>query len=176
MTTPNDIPINYLRECLREEGGRLFWLRRPAGHFIRDQVWKMWNIRFADKEAGFMSTGQRWQVCFDKQNLMRSRIVWALRTGEWPAGEVDHWDRNRSNDRFENLRLATRSTNMANTKRRSHNTSGFKGVTRFAQKWRAKICVNNKEVHLGLHDTPEAAHEAYKDAAIKYFGEFANAG
>jgi hypothetical protein len=39
--------------------------------------------------------------------------------------------------------------------------------------WRARICVNYKEIGLGFFSTPQEAAKAYNDAALKYFGEFA---
>ena len=86
-----------------------------------------------------------------------------------------HKDTNPSNNKWDNLREATPQENMRNQNRRITNSSGFKGVTYFpaTRKWRARIKINYKQICLGLHDTPELAHQAYCEAAKKYFGEFA---
>ena len=88
---------------------------------------------------------------------------------------VDHIDGNGLNNCRSNLRIATSSQNMQNSKKSKANTSGFKGVSyhRRAQKWCAAISVNGKNKYLGLFESPEKAHEAYCEAAKKYFGEFA---
>lgn len=89
--------------------------------------------------------------------------------------QVDHIDGNGLNNCRSNLRLSTKATNAANAKRRSDNNSGYKGVcwSKPSQRWRAYIRPMGKQIHLGLFDTPEEAHEAYKKAAVELYGEFA---
>ena len=84
---------------------------------------------------------------------------------------VDHVNGNKFDNRKSNLRVATYSENCQNTGPKKNNTTGFKGVSRHGNKWRASIMVNRKNVHLGSHETPELAAEAYDLAAIKFFGE-----
>lgn len=92
--------------------------------------------------------------------------------------DVDHGDKNRLNNQRFNLRVCTRTQNNANSKRRSDNKSGFKGVTfcKYTGRWRAVISVEKKYVHLGRYDTPQEAHTAYCEAAVRLFGEFASDG
>jgi hypothetical protein len=80
----------------------------------------------------------------------------------------------RADNRWANLRMATRAQNKANTRPCAANTSGVKGVHwhKSAHKWRARIKVNGKRRHLGFFCTPESAAAAYAAAAEKYFGEF----
>jgi hypothetical protein len=90
-------------------------------------------------------------------------------------GELDHWNQNKDDNRFENFRPATHAQNLQNCGPRAHNTSGFKGVSwlRNAGKWSATIRVDGKKIHLGLFDDPVYAAVAYARAAFKYHGEFA---
>lgn len=92
-----------------------------------------------------------------------------------PTELVDHADGDGLNNRRSNLRLCTKSTNAVNSKRRSDNQSGFKGVCfhPFSGLWRAYIRAEGKQVSLGYFKTPQEAHEAYKVAAVKFYGEFA---
>ncbi|MGZ8188476.1 MAG: HNH endonuclease, partial [Methylosarcina sp.] len=104
-----------------------------------------------------------------------SRLVWIWHHGEIPDGvEIDHEDRDRANDRIENLRQATSGQNSANTKRKK-NQSGLRGVYKNGNKFQAKIRVDGNQTYLGSFDTPEAAHAVYLEAAKKAFGEFASA-
>jgi hypothetical protein len=107
-----------------------------------------------------------------------THIIWLLVTGALPKERIDHRNGKPGDNRWDNLREATPGQNMANTKRPSHNTSGFKGVHFHRQTglWRARISKAGKFYSLGLHDTPEAAHAAYRKAANDLHGEFANYG
>ena len=93
-----------------------------------------------------------------------------------PIGfEVDHINGNTLDNRRCNLRLATSTQNGCNTRRRSDNTSGYKGVCWDAQqsKWKARVQVNGRQYHAGFHDTAEAAYAARCALAERLHGEFA---
>lgn len=89
--------------------------------------------------------------------------------------QCDHIDGDGLNNRRENLRIATNAQNRHNSRKSLNSTSKLKGVCfhKQRQKWQASIRINGKQKHLGLFDTEELAHEAYCEAAEKYFGEFA---
>lgn len=90
--------------------------------------------------------------------------------GPIPEGmEIDHRNRNKLDNRRENLRLATRSQQRANTRRTVRSTSGYKGVTFYKGKWRA-ACAGK---WLGDHAAVEDAAHAYDAAALEKWGEFA---
>jgi hypothetical protein len=92
--------------------------------------------------------------------------------------EVDHINGNKLDNRIENLRICTRAENQRNVRMIRSNKSGFKGVAKHqkSERWRAQIQVNKKQIFLGIFDTPEEASAAYVEAAMKYFGQFANIG
>lgn len=112
-----------------------------------------------------------------KRQYMMHRVIWVLAKGRWPRGEIDHKDRNRSNNRLANLRDSTHTQNMMNACIRSNNKTGFKGVRwhEECKGYAAHIKVGNKRLWLGAHPTPEQASAAYAKAAKKYYGEFARA-
>jgi hypothetical protein len=94
-------------------------------------------------------------------------------TGEWPAGDVDHINRDPSDDRWNNLRDVPRSLNRHNSA--AQNTTGFKGVRRMLhprrQIYLAQITVKNKNRQLGRYATPEEAARAYDAAARATYGD-----
>jgi hypothetical protein len=93
-----------------------------------------------------------------------------------PRGmQVDHIDGNGLNNTRLNLRLADHSRNQMNRPAGKNNSAGYKGVSyhKAAGKFLSQIGHNGKNIYLGLHDTPEAAHAAYVAAALELHGEFA---
>ena len=86
---------------------------------------------------------------------------------------VDHWDGNGLNNQRLNLRPCGVSQNGGNARNSKNNTSGFKGVSVFIDRWQSGICVKGKQIHLGHFRDKQAAARAYDTAARKYFGEFA---
>lgn len=149
------------------ETGLLHWAPRPREMFPTERSWKIWNSRFANTEAfsAVGADGYRRGAIFYRSYLAH-RVAWLIHTGSWPCVRIDHIDGARSNNRFDNLRLAPGSENARNTRRRSDNTSGVTGViwNKLARKWEAYIAVNSKKIHLGLFDTLEEASSARKAA------------
>ena len=88
--------------------------------------------------AGCVNTDGYVMVNIDRTRYYAHRLIWLMRFGEWPEGEIDHIDGDRSNNRLENLRCVSKSGNMRNQKRNSRNTSGFPGVVwdKSRSKWR----------------------------------------
>lgn len=128
------------------------------------------------KRAGYITlTGYR-LLSVKKQRIYAHRLIWCLVTGEWPTSEIDHINQDRSDNRWSNLRLATRQQNARNRKRNAKNRSGFKGVSFHNRvgRWRAVIELDSGHKHLGYFDDPKSASIAYRNAAQQHFGQFAS--
>jgi hypothetical protein len=127
--------------------------------------------------AGRLLNTNTWEVYFNGKPYKNHRIVYAMANNVNPNDlEIDHIDGNRSNNHPNNLRLATRKQNQRNqVNRRADNTSGISGVCWFKerQKWRARIFVDGKYLHLGCFVCKEQATKVRREAELKYFGEFA---
>jgi hypothetical protein len=91
---------------------------------------------------------------------------------------VDHINRNGMDCRRCNLRPATSSENGWNTRKPNHYggkpcSSIYKGVSRYRDKWNARITVHGQRIHLGVFNNEFDAAIAYNSAAVVAFGEFA---
>jgi hypothetical protein len=162
----NKLTAERLRELLSYDSETGVWTTRVSSHNGR---WKAGRI------AGVLSRGYR-VIRVDGWLYLSSRLAVLYMTGEWPAEEVDHKDTNRSNDRWLNLREATRQQNASNRPISPNNKSGLKGATfRKGRRrpWFAQIVVANRNISLGYFATKEAAHAAYCAAAREHYGEFA---
>jgi hypothetical protein len=95
-------------------------------------------------------------------------------TGNWPEGQVDHKNMDRSDNRFGNLREATKAENMQNRGAPSNNSSGHKGVSfnRALKKWHAYIG-KGRRIHLGYFTDIRDAQAAYLNAANDLHEDFA---
>jgi hypothetical protein len=146
------------------ETGEFRWLKR----FCK-------NVRVGDVAGCLIRRDRYWGITIHGRTYPAHQLAWYYMTGAWGRPIIDHRDRNPSNNRWTNLRRATLSQNNANRCRPRHNTSGFKGVSlcRRSGKWRAGISKNGQNISLGTFPTPQAAHQAYRAAARKMYGEFA---
>jgi hypothetical protein len=113
------------------------------------------------------------EIKIDQQYYRGHRLAWLYVYGEWPQG-LDHVNRVRTDNRIDNLRLATQSQNNANRAMPRHNTSGYKGVSYKARKWEASIAVRGRTIYLGRFGSALEASAVYQEAAAAYFGDFAN--
>ena len=102
--------------------------------------------------------------------LMHNIILWCPK-----KYEIDHKDGEPLNNQKSNLRICTRSQNQMNKSKHKDNISGFKGVRKVKnkEKWTAQISKDKKIYYLGSFNSPEAASEAFKNAAMEMHGEYA---
>jgi hypothetical protein len=103
------------------------------------------------------------------------RLAWLYVYGEWPDGEIDHINRNKSDNRIENLRVVTRSQNQMNIAAYSNNSAGIKGVVwhEGRQHWRAYIKIDGQLIDLGHFSDIDDAKQARLEAETELFGKFA---
>lgn len=142
-----------------------------------------WRIRLSPKcrmgePAGQIGVGGYRKTRIDGTYHTSSHLAWFHFYGIPPMGLLDHENRDKSDDRIENLREATHSQNSQNIGCRANSSTGLKGASRFnsprnAKKFRSTITVDGKRIHLGQFDTAQEAHEAYCKAAKELHGEFA---
>ena len=126
-------------------------------------VWKTGRCR--GKEAGWINYQGYRKVRLNGINVPAHRIIWVLKTGDCIDGmTIDHKDRNRSNNCWDNLRLATREEQQFN--------KICKGFQKKGKKFYARIRIKGKDIHLGAFDTEQEAHSAYTEKCAELRGEF----
>ena len=128
--------------------GRSYLPGDVAGHTNHHNVYVRINIEYKSYQA--------------------HQLAWFYMTGEW-ADTIDHRDTDTRNNRWNNLRKATASQNLANSSLTVRNTTGFKGVSIRYGKFRATC--RGKDI--GNFGAAEEAARAYDTEARKQFGEFA---
>lgn len=151
--------------------GRLIWKERPTSMFPSVRAARVWNTRYAGREAftSLDSKGYHQAGIFNKV-YRAHRVIYALLHGEFD-GYIDHINGVRTDNREGNLRLVTKQANQRNMKLHPANSSGCSGVNwkKNRGKWQAYIRgANHKTIHLGLFDTKEEAIAARKAAEVMH--------
>lgn len=138
----------------------LFSYEPKSGQFVRKTDTRRAR---AGTYAGTINGAGYCQIGIDGALYLAHRLVWLYVHGKWPDDQLDHKDRNRKNNRIENLRPSSQGENMQNISLRSDNSTGFTGVVlrKGFKKFMAQISVGGKNKHLGYFDTAELAAEAY---------------
>ena len=88
--------------------------------------------------------------------------------------EIDHINLDTFDNRSENIRFCTHQQNQINQGLQSNNTSGVTGVSYYKprQKYRARIKISQRDIHLGYYDTFLEATQARNVGIELLFGEY----
>lgn len=123
----------------REDGNLIRKIRTSNSTHIGDVV------GCVNKVSGYSHTSVDNKLC------RTHRLIWIYHNGYNPENDLDHIDRNKLNNKINNLREVARSCNLRNTGNQSNNTSGVKGVHWYnnLKKYRATIHLNGLQKHLG---------------------------
>lgn len=123
------------------------------------------GIPFIGAIAGGINRRGYWRIGVDLHRYMANVLAWLYMTGEWPTDDVDHKNGVRHDNRWDNLRPATRAVNNQNQRRaRVDNKAGSLGVSPNRKKWAASITLDGSKTHLGSYATREEAYGVYLEA------------
>lgn len=103
--------------------------------------------------------------------LLMHRLIMNAKKGQL----VDHRDEDKLNNQKANLRFCSDKENRANqSKARKNSVSGLRGTyfNKRRGKWMSMIRKDGRAYFLGHYGTKEEAHEAYKEASRRFYGEF----
>jgi hypothetical protein len=158
------IATDLVKELFDYRDGELYWRKRS-------------NSKVAEgSQAGTVNmTGYR-VITINGKKIHAHRLIWLWHGNKLPE-QLDHINGNPLDNRIENLRAATYVTNAYNSKLKSDNTSGVKGVSwcNTFNKWVVQIFHDKKKVS-GRFKTFEEAKEFVQNKRKELHGEFANEG
>ena len=105
-------------------------------------------------------------VALDGRKYKEHRLIWLYVYGHFPEHEIDHINGDGTDNRLDNLRLATHAENSQNRRLHRDSLVPYLGVThdRKRGQFQARIMVAGRQIHLGRFSTAEGAHEAYRSA------------
>jgi len=148
-----------LKELFYYDSGRLFKFTKNG------------NFRKSTQVGSINSAGYR-MINIERKSYMEHRLIWLYHYGEWPKYEIDHLNRNRSDNRIENLRDVTRKINIQNTSRKIKAKKSHSGVyavkTNDGVRFDAIITVNKTTICLGRFISSSTAENAYRYAKNFY--------
>lgn len=147
--------FDRLHSLLRydDQTGKLFWKCVTS------------NRVKVDDEAGTVGKNGYKYVCIDGCRFLAHRLVFFMKNGLWPNGQIDHMDNDKLNNKIENLRDCAAKENAENKKTPQKNNSvGVLGVSPSRKKFKAQIQVDGKNKFLGRYETISEAKAAYIDA------------
>jgi len=161
-----DLTVDLLNELFTydRETGKLYWKSARQGVTV-------------GKEVGTIATTGYRTLGINGKTYKTHRIVFLMHKGYLPA-ILDHIDRDRLNNRLENLRPASYNQNQHNRKLNNNNKTGFKGVSYNvkAKAFMANINHQGRRIGLGGYNTPEEADAVVRAAREELHGNFANHG
>jgi hypothetical protein len=164
---------DYVRERLTHMDGVVYWLPRPRSHFASRRAYTQALTVMAGKPAGRRYSrgyvGISIQKDGKKYQVLAHRVIWMLHHGDWPSQVIDHINRDKTDNRIENLRDVSPDANARNNG--NELGSGLKGSYRMKNRktptFKAHITVNRINTYLGTYRTAEEAHQAHLRAAAQ---------
>lgn len=142
MSSPED-----LKNVLEYRQGKLFW-KTDVSDKCRQGM-----------EVGSLHPKGYIRFGYKRKHYLVHRVIWYLFKGSWPKNQIDHLDRDKTNNRIENLRDVIPAENSANTGKSIRRQFPV-GVRPSGKKFRAFIIKNKIWIEVGSFKTIQEAQEA----------------
>lgn len=159
----NPVSEQRLKELLEYDPdiGKFKWIQYRSWRALKGQV------------AGYTNKNGYREIRIDKTTYYEHKLAWLYFYGEYPGQEIDHINNKRDDNRISNLRLVSRSENLKNhSGKYQTNKSDVSGVNWCKNNgkwiWKAYICSEGKQIHLGYFNDKQNAIKARKKAELKY--------
>jgi hypothetical protein len=127
------------------------------------------NGYYAGRTVQFKKPNGRYST----KTILMHRVILGLTDGKT---HTDHINHNTLDNQKINLRECTPAENQRNSTSQKNSSSKYLGVgwNKAAKKWRSQLIIAGKYKYLGSFTCEIKAALAYNEAALEYFGEFAN--
>lgn len=165
-----------IRPAITVIGPSIAYIDLLHGRFALIDAWNAdrigsaaWNAMWNPTTRSYYA-GKGLRLLNGRKTVYMHSIVFNLEDGD----TRDHLNLITLDNREVNLRPATQRQNSTHRGIRSDNSSGHVGVQARGKKWRARITVDGRLINLGTFNTKGEAIAAYRKAAEKHHGEFAN--
>ncbi len=152
-----------ISECLwyDPETGNLHWLEPIRGYDVFDVA----TTKAKVLKGQYHRPRTNILIRIDGTTYIASRVIWIMHNGEIPTGlTIDHIDGDPTNNRLNNLRLATAKEQARNAARPLNNTSGYMGVRRNHDSRYWDAWVDGKK--LGTFSSAREANERAQSARV----------
>jgi len=150
---------NFLHKHYKYEDGNLICIKK-----VRHSKYNLGDILGIKYDNDYTRTE------IDGKRYLLHRLIFLFHHKYLPKF-IDHIDRDKINNRIENLRPCDKSENKCNTNLRIDNKIGYKGIGKSRNKWYSTITKNGKRITT-YHYTLEEAIEVRRQREIELFGEF----
>ena len=155
-----EITQEYLHEIFSYDGEHLIW-KKILPYAKHNGVGTV---------AGYKHNAGYWRITFNGKQHLAHRLIWVYVHGYWPTGEIDHINRNRLDNRIENIRDVDRVENARNTGTRIDNKTGVPGVSITKQgNYQARIKDRKKHRCIGTFQTLDEATKTRCMAEERYW-------
>jgi len=137
--------------------GNLYW-RTVKGRAVADR-------KIGSKSRnGYLVVN--WPLPAGRRKLLVHRLVWLMFNDTLPP-LIDHINRNKEDNRIENLRPLSFAENARNCGDKHYKHDLPRGVTMQNGRYKAQIRIDGKTTHIGIFDTIEEAATAYAQFVVK---------
>lgn len=157
---------SYLKSILSydQTSGVFTWKFRPNQR-------PQWNAKMANQVAGSKTSHGYIKIYIDGVAFYAHRLAVIWMTGVEPVAVVDHFDGNKANNAWSNLRVCTQQRNSVNRSVDKRSSTGVTGVyfDKKSGRWWSRIVFEGKTINLGRFDSLAEATDARKNAERQYY-------